>query len=51
MGLDFLEKVGLIYDVKRVTPEMVKARMARTGKHGKEVVEEHEYMWIDKKQE
>jgi len=50
IALDFFEKVGLIYDVKRVTPEMVKARMARTGRHGKEVVEEHEYMWVDKKQ-
>jgi len=44
IALDFFEKAGWIYNVRRVTPEMVKARMARTGKHGHEVVEEHEYM-------
>jgi hypothetical protein len=49
IALDFFEKVGLIYDVKKVTKEMIKARMARTGKTGTEApVEEHEYMWVDK---
>jgi stearoyl-CoA desaturase (delta-9 desaturase) len=44
MILDFFSKFGLAYDFRRASPEMVKARMARTGKHGHEVIEEHEYM-------
>ncbi|CAL8113886.1 unnamed protein product [Orchesella dallaii] len=44
MILDFLSLFGLAYGFRQATPEMIKARMARTGQNGHEVVEEHEYM-------
>ncbi|ODM95066.1 Stearoyl-CoA desaturase 5 [Orchesella cincta] len=42
--LDFFSLFGLAYGFRQATPEMIKARIARTGKSGHEVVEEHEYM-------
>jgi len=44
LALDVFAMLGLAYDFRKVTPEMIKARQARTGKDGKEVITEHEYM-------